>query len=291
MTDEEVELAVEERRLWLAGQLQAAARLVGVEPSNGDVVNTYDMRSAGTVARDGDTDVWLRVVLEDPDYLPACRWDGNVEANAIRGVPKPHVLRWQDWQNRDDYLNGRRLRAEVMTLASGSTIAADGVLFAEPVLPDQWWSDLRTGLMALAAHPAPQGDPVDSIGFAVRGVEREFDHRLDLDQFDDLTWTTAHADLHWGNLTGPDLTFLDWESWRRAPAGYDAATLYCNSLLVPAIADRVHDTFADVLDTSTGQFALLSVAVRYLANYGSGSDVDALQTSLREIGEAALSRI
>ena len=34
---------------------------------------TFDMRSAGAPARGGDRAVWLRVVVEDPDYQPACR--------------------------------------------------------------------------------------------------------------------------------------------------------------------------------------------------------------------------
>ncbi len=57
------------------------------------------MRSAGATVGDGDRDVWLRVVVEDPDYQPACRWDGNVDANSILDVPKREVLRWADWQH------------------------------------------------------------------------------------------------------------------------------------------------------------------------------------------------
>lgn len=67
------------------------------------------MRSAGALARDGDQDVWLRVVVEDPDYQPACRWDGNVAASSIRDVPKPEVLRRADWHHADSYLAGRHL--------------------------------------------------------------------------------------------------------------------------------------------------------------------------------------
>lgn len=118
----------------------AAGKLV-VSPV-GRVVNTYDMRSAGTKARDDRTDVWLRVVFEDPDYQPACRWDGNVEANSIQGVPKPRVLWWTDWENDGDYKRGCRLRGEVMTLVPGTTIAADSVLHGDPKLPDSWWVNL-----------------------------------------------------------------------------------------------------------------------------------------------------
>lgn len=30
-------------------------------------------------------------LFEDPDYQPACRWDGNVQANSIQGVLKPRA--------------------------------------------------------------------------------------------------------------------------------------------------------------------------------------------------------
>ncbi|MGH3885275.1 MAG: hypothetical protein ACRDSZ_01695 [Pseudonocardiaceae bacterium] len=65
------------------------------------------------------------------------------------------------------------------------------------------------------------------------------------------TWSTAHGDLQWANLTAPAPYLLDWEGWGIAPAGYDAATLYCYSLLAPNTARRVYETFTDILDTST----------------------------------------
>ena len=64
MDTDEIEKAVEQRRVWLQGQLDAAAARFGVELA-GEAVNTYDMRSAGATARDGYRDVWLRVVVED----------------------------------------------------------------------------------------------------------------------------------------------------------------------------------------------------------------------------------
>ncbi|MGH3687756.1 MAG: hypothetical protein ACRDRU_13810 [Pseudonocardiaceae bacterium] len=72
MDTDEIKQAVERRRVWLQGQLDVAAARFGVELA-GEVVNTFDMRSAGATVRDGDQDVWLRVVVKDPDYQPACR--------------------------------------------------------------------------------------------------------------------------------------------------------------------------------------------------------------------------
>lgn len=284
--DLDVEKAVEQRRLWLLDQLDHAARRFTLDLV-GDVVNTYDMRSAGASARSRrDGEVWLRVVVEDPDYQPACRWDGNLDANAIRGVPKPEVLHWVDWQTTGPYLTGRRIRAEVMTLAPGITIASDAVLQGDPHLPDTWWRQLNDALTALADHPTNPDHELGAVRYTRDGVHEYFGVDLGSEVFADLTWTTAHADLHWGNLRGPDLCILDWESWRPAPAGYDLATLYCTSLLHPPTARRLHDT--PELATRTGQIALLYAICRYLNTAGDGSDLDELQPKLHAEGQTIL---
>ena len=278
MDADEIEKAVEERRGWLQAQLEAAAPRFGVELT-GEIVNTFDMRSAGAQARANDRDVWMRVVVESPSYLPACRWDGNVEANSIVGVPKPEVLRHEDWTNTDSYLNGRRLRGEVMTLAPGSTIASGSVLHDDPQLPESWWTQLDDALAALAATRLNWDNELGAVQFTIDGVRAHFDVELPEEMFTKLDWTVAHADLHWGNLRGPELCILDWESWRPCPAGYDAATLYCNSLLHPPTARRLRAK--QVFKTHTGHIALLSAIVRYLWTIGEGSDLDLLEKPLR----------
>jgi hypothetical protein len=287
MDDVDVEAAVEERRLWLDDQLQSAATRFDLTPS-GDVVNTYDMRSAGSLARTtGDDPVWLRVVLEDPDYQPQCRWEGNVEANAITGVPKPVVLRWADW-DAGAYEPDRQVRGEVQSLAPGRAISEDSLVDEDPALPAQWWSDLVTALTNLARHPIPQREhDVDTVGATIQGVHAHFHVDFDPHLFDEVTWTTAHADLHWGNLHCPELYLVDWESWRAAPAGYDAATLYCTSLLHPPTAARVRELFAPILDTHSGRVALLAAVCRYLA---LDTD-DAMERELHAIGTQLLDRL
>ncbi len=285
---DEIEQAVEQRRVWLQGQLGVAAARFGVEPA-GEAVNTFDMRSAGASAHDSDRAVWLRVVVEDPDYQPACRWDGNLDANSIRGVPKPEVLRWADWHHPDSYLAGRRLRGEVMTLAPGTTIAPGGVLLSDPHLPESWWTDLGAALNSLAAHPVTMDHELGAVRYTLNGVRQHFGITLTENTFAGLEWATAHADLHWGNLRGPQLCILDWESWRPAPAGYDAATLYCNSLPHHPTARRIRAM--PVLGTRSGQIALLSAICRYLWVIGEGSDLDRIEGQLRAEGSDIVTRL
>jgi hypothetical protein len=75
-------------------------------------------------------------------------------------------------------------------------------------------------------------------------------------------WNTAHADVHWANLTSP-LRLLDWEDWGRAPEGFDAATLYVYSLLQPDTAARVCDAFP-VLGSSAGLATEATVCAQLL---------------------------
>jgi len=284
-----VAAAVEERRCWLHRRLVDAAERFGVELS-GEAVNTYDMRSVGSRAWDGLRRVWLRVVLDDPDYQPACRWDGNVAANTITGVPKPQVLRWADWRDDGSYRGGGcRLRGEVMTLIEDTVVSADGILRADPELSESWWHSLDTALAALAAHPVPTEDPVGIVDYTVRSTHYHFDVELNIDEVSSgLVWVTSHADLHWGNLTRPTLFILDWETWRCAPDGYDVATLYCNSLLHRPTADRLCTRFKTVLESPSGQVALLSAACRYLWLSEENDEFQELEKPLRELGASVI---
>ncbi|WP_191878626.1 hypothetical protein [Streptomyces filipinensis] len=43
-------------------------------------------------------------------------------------------------------------------------------------------------------------------------------------------WTTAHFDVYWANLIASPLRLLAWGGWGRAPAGFEAATLFASTL-------------------------------------------------------------
>ncbi|QYN18888.1 hypothetical protein [Amycolatopsis sp. DSM 110486] len=93
-----------------------------------------------------------------------------------------------------------------------------GDLAAAACLPDAWWTMVRESFAALAAHQT------DRVGMA----QAHFTKRVGevfpgVDTFVD-EWTTAHADVHWHNLSAEG-HLIDWEDWGRAPRGLDAATL------------------------------------------------------------------
>lgn len=64
-----------------------------------------------------------------------------------------------------------------------------------------------------------------------------------------------------------------------------AATLLSYSLLVPDVAERVHHTFSDVLDTDTGRLAQLYAAARLLHRIDKGDHPD-LAAPLRKHAKA-----
>jgi hypothetical protein len=251
---------------WLVGLLKAAAARFDVhlvdQPAPG-----LRGRTIGAHATDGLGDWWVRVVTELAGWGYGPAWTGNADANQIAGVPHPRVENCAEW---DEPEAGRRVRAELLTLAPGSTIASEIVLRAPVRLDEAWWRQLRDSLHALA------GQPTDRVclepDLLARRILAAFGVAIEPGA---LTWTTAHGDLHWANLTNPGCWLLDWESWGTAPAGYDAALLHAASLLEPATATRVYATFADVLDGPAGAVAQLAAAAKLLGlvEYGDHPDL------------------
>ncbi|MGW6444042.1 phosphotransferase [Lentzea sp. NPDC055074] len=198
-----------------------------------------------------DEQLWLRVVSEERQWVEDEFWTGNLEANAFTSLSKPRVVDVFEWEQ------GRHQRAELMTLMPGSPCSRTDVLHHVADLPDEWWTELRRTIESIATMPTNRvntdqalvtGRMQQQFGNSVNPVVRE--------------WETVHGDLHWTNLMGPEFGLLDWETWGRGPAGTDAATLLSYSLLVPQTAERVRDTFADVLTTDAGSLAQFYVAAR-----------------------------
>ena len=213
------------------------------------------------VAGDG----WLRVSWALTHWAEGDYWTGNEQASTIVGVPKPHVMNLYEWDEQD-----ARVRAELMTLIPELPCSATAELRGDLTLPDQWWRDLKSALDALA--PQTTDRTVLTQRQAGRRTLAFFGSVVDPTV---SRWCTAHGDLNWSNITAPGLALLDWESFGTAPAGYDAATLYCLALKAPATANQVHDVFADVLDSPDGIRSQLLVIARYLkrVEYGEFGDL------------------
>jgi hypothetical protein len=246
-------------REWMNELLSTAAARFGLAITSAPTYGWRD-RSIGAEAAGPAGGRWLRVVTEDARWARGEFWTGNADAAVIENLSKPTVLATAEWEE-----GPRKIRAEHMTLVPGQPCSPTDVLSRETDLPQKWWNELRRSLDILAATPTRRvcvssdqmvGRVRSYLGIAVNPAT--------------LTWTTIHGDMHWANLHGPRFALLDWEGWGRGPAGVDAATLYCYSLLTPATARRVLETFRDMLDSPAGEVAQLYAISRLLARAEKG---------------------
>lgn len=255
------ERADQKHRRWLTTALETAAAQQGLEIS-GPVVFGWKDRSIGAPAGRGPAreQRWIRIVTEHVSWAHGDWWTGNQDASSITGIRKPQVLATREWQD-----GNRRLRMEVMTYIPGKTCSDTPELSQDLELPDDWWSELARSLNQVRQTPTQR------VAVPQELIERRLGVFYGNQVNSRVTrWETAHADLNWANLTGPQLGLLDWELWGLAPAGYDPATLYCYSLLSPTTAAKVRDTFSEGLDSPDGTLAQLYVIARLLLRAEKG---------------------
>ncbi len=196
-----------------------------------------------------DRDTWVRIQWRRMWVINGPAWTGAECASVLRHVAKPDLLRSVRW--RDD-ARGMVWRADEMELILSPAVSSSGVVGSEPVLSDSWWRSLKTSFAALAAHKTERVGM--SSAHLIRRIKEVFGDSVDttIDE-----WVTAHADIHWGNLTAPDCYLLDWEDWGVAPRGFDAAMLWGHSLRVPKLADHIQHEFQVDLTTRSGKLAQL----------------------------------
>ncbi|WP_247597778.1 hypothetical protein [Streptomyces sp. RKND-216] len=137
-------------------------------------------------------------------------------------------------------------------------------LTQDPDLPDEWWELLRHALDRLASAEGVKETVRDT------WIDRAFPQFLGIPAPAKIERVTGHGDLHWGNITGPPLTLLDWERWGRVPVGYDPGLLHANSLLVPNVAERVRSEFSSVLATPGGRIGELCALAEMLQAVARG---------------------
>ncbi|MEU3356084.1 hypothetical protein [Streptomyces sp. NPDC037389] len=213
----------------------------------------------------GGRRVWLRLTTAPEAKASGKLWEGNATAEMAFGAlggHRPRLLALHD-TNAD----GTVYRAELSEHIDAPVISPDPIprTTVDP-LPG-WWTDLRGAL-----------DTVAGVATTRIAVREEYLHRA-LPQFlgvrapDTITWTTAHGDLHWANLTAPALRILDWEGWGRAPYGYDQATLYAYSLHQPDLATRVRTAFPE-LGTPTAWAGEATIAAELLQTVARGDNAE-----------------
>jgi hypothetical protein len=252
--------------------LDEGASRLGVAVAGKPVFGWRGRTIGACAARDGEL-FWLRATGELRKWAGGPAWTGSRDANALTGIPRPEFLGQTEWTEGDV-----EIYAQFMTLAPGASCSPSPEAREEISLPDTWWTALAGALSRLAVadsrgrlEPAP-----DEVGAE---PDPPF---VGWTQPADIEITTAHRDLHWANLMAPELCIVDWELWGPAEAGLDAATLYCHSLLVPPVAAKVHEVFADTLESPSGRLAQLSV-ITHLLRRADGGDYPDLVPPLKRL--------
>jgi hypothetical protein len=236
---------------------------------------TYGTQGA-TVGLPTTADTWVRVAWSAPEKVRLQAWTGGEIASAIVGVEKPELYRSYRWI---DQARSVVWRADEVELITSKAVHPTGVIDSDPDLSAEWWESLASSLAALAEFPTRRvGMPQDHLTRRINQVFGDEGVATDVDE-----WVTAHADLHWGNVTAPNFYLLDWEDWGLGPRGLDAATLWVDSLLVPAVADHVQKVFVDDLNTRSGLLAQLLVCSNVIRiNSGKPTPSPLLEPARRE---------
>lgn len=205
---------------------------------------------------------WLRVSRSKAKNAGRKNGEGTVGASVLvpHEVPRPALHRVYDWVEGE-----WSFESELSDLVPRPVISpTQPDLTQNPDLPDEWWERLR--------HALDQLTSVEGVKETVRDtwIDRAFPQFLGIPAPAKIERATSHGDLHWGNITGPPLTLLDWERWGRVPVGYDPGLLHANSLLVPDVAARVRIEFASVLATPAGRIGELCALAEMLQAVARG---------------------
>ncbi|WP_328687886.1 hypothetical protein OHA74_54260 [Streptomyces phaeochromogenes] len=167
-------------------------------------------------------------------------------------------------------------RAELSARVDELVLSDDPVLQHDPQLPDSWWQDLTGALEKVSAVAT------ERVAVRQQYMDRAIPEFVGIPAPAVTCWTSAHADLHWANVTAP-LKVLDWEGWGQAPEGFDGATLYAYSLLQTDAAAHVRDAFP-VLGSQAGLAAEATVCAQLLQTVARGDNLT-LEVQLRDWAE------
>ncbi|MDA5282981.1 hypothetical protein [Streptomyces sp. Isolate_45] len=205
---------------------------------------------------------WLRVSrghLKNAGRTPG---QGPVGASLLvpRDVPRPALHGVHDWVDGE-----WSFQSEVLDRVPHPVVSPTRAdLVRDPALPESWWGLLRRSLDRLTQAEGTKETVRDT------WIERAFPQFLGIPAPTKIERVTGHGDLHWGNITGQPLTFLDWERWGRVPVGYDPGLLHAHSLLVPTVAERIRADFAQVLNTPAGRIGELAAIAELLQAVARG---------------------
>ncbi|MGH3550568.1 MAG: hypothetical protein ACRDQU_21105 [Pseudonocardiaceae bacterium] len=210
-----------------------------------------------------DRHTWVRIEARPLATLAGQGSGVEGTASLPIAVARPQWYQGLSWQARE---HGLLWRADETELVTASPIKPGGVLVTDPGLTEAWWTTMTRSLSVLAAQSTIRAATPHTVPICQQRVtatiEGVFASRVETTVTE---WAVAHADLAWANVTAPECWLLDWEDWGLAPRGWDAATLWGNSLAVPTLAARLQRAYQADLGSRSGLLSQLFFCVEIIA--------------------------
>jgi hypothetical protein len=244
----------------------------------GDV--SYGAKSAGCIVTHSSfKERWLRVKWGLTGQLSRFLWDGEVLSIGVEGVSKPRIFGHFDWE-----AIGICYRAIMMSVARGM-ISKQHHLDHAPVLEPLWWEKLADAIAKV------QAKQTDRVYITYERMAQQLGARFGLKLRPLFPhWQTAHGDLHWANLTAPEFSIIDWETWGQAPYGFDIAHLHAFSVTESAVVSRIKDVFSPVTAKPEYDVTFLYVASELMHAFDLREKYGELQAELRREVEGVLAQ-
>jgi hypothetical protein len=173
-----------------------AAKALDVQIEPGGEFWGWAGRTMGAPARTAaGQSAWLRLVSAPEHKASGKLWDGALDAQRAFGDlngHRPALLAVHDAVDA-----GTAYRAELPERVDQPVLSDDPILQYDLQLPDSWWDDLAGTLEKTAAADT------DRVAVRQQYMDRAIPEFLGIPTPTVACWTTAHADVHWANLTEP----------------------------------------------------------------------------------------
>lgn len=259
--------AVDLRREPVDGVLDHVERALGVRLDRGGVVSKR--RSVGART---DRGTWVRVERRLVEKIDGQGqgWNGTEAAATLTGVAKPRWLAGVAWRDEAEPV---MWRADETSVLPGAPVKPGGTLTVDPDLAPGWWDALNQSLDALSAQRTTRIATPDTVTVTQALVSEAITSTFgDVGDTTIARWAPAHADVNWANVTAPEFCLFDWEDWGQAPRGLDSASLWGNSLALPALAERVWHERRHDLDSRDGLLMALFFCSKVVGRYADEAD-------------------
>lgn len=239
---------------------------------------SYGAKSGGCIiSHSSFRERWLKVKWVLAGERNPFLWDGELLSIGLEGVSKPRIFAHFDWD-----AIGICYRALVMGVTRG-IISKAHHLDHVPALGAQWWEHLADAMAKV------QGTQTDRVYIVEDRIAGQLSSRFGLKLRRPFpSWQTAHGDLHWANLSAPDFTIIDWETWGRAPYAFDIARLHSLAVKQADVVGRLKEVFSATMAKPEYDVTFLYAAAELMRSFDIRGRHEEIQGDLRQEVENVL---